>query len=219
MRRCKLTMLFMFHNVEEATLDECQKHMGLFVTLTEENLRKLGQEVRDGSSDLRQLPSYAAAMGNGDLMHEVISLMPVLIPEALAIRKDEVRHLIQAAGLSLRGDEEVPGTEEAGVFAEVFPEDTPMEDEDVEQVTPMQEDAVGRAEAYLELLGSLPDRVAGLAGLTTQVMQRHPNDEAAKTEADAEAVEALTFIRERNEKVEEDLKSMQKEVGRDGCGL
>ena len=142
MRRCKLTMMSTFHNVEEATLGECQKHMGLFVTLTEENLRKLGQEVRDGSSD-----------------------------------------------------------------------------EDVEQVTPMQEDAVGRAEAYLELLGSLPDRVAGLAGLTTQVMQRHPNDEAAKTEADAEAVEALTFIRERNEKVEEDLKSMQKEVGRDGCGL
>ena len=103
-------------------------------------MRKLGQEVRGGSSDLRKLPSYAAALGNGDLMHEVISLMPVLIPEALAIRKDEVRHLIEAAGLSLRDDEEVPGSEGAGVFADVFPEDTPMQDEGVEQVTPMQED-------------------------------------------------------------------------------
>ena len=68
--------------------------------------------------------------------------MPVLIPEALAIRKDEVRHLIQAAGLSLRDDEEVPGTEEAGVFAEVFPEGTPMGDNDEGQVTPMEDDAV-----------------------------------------------------------------------------
>ena len=116
----------MLHNVEEATLDEGQKHMGLFVTLTEDKLRKLGGEARDGLSDLRKLPSYEAAVRHGDLMHEAISLMPVVIPEALAIRKDEVRHLIQAAGLSLRDDEEVPGTEEAGVFAEVFPEDTPM---------------------------------------------------------------------------------------------
>ena len=133
MRRCKLTMMSTFHNVEEATLGECQKHMGLFVTLTEENLRKLGQEVRDGSSDLRKLPSYAAAMGNGGLMHEVISLMPVLIPEALAIRKDEVRHLIEAAGQSLGDDDEVPGSEETGLFADVFREVTPMREDEVVQ--------------------------------------------------------------------------------------
>ena len=134
-------MMSTLRNVEEATLGECHKHMGLFVTLTEENLRKLGQEVRDGSSDLRQLPSYAAAMGHGDLMHEVIALMPVQLPEALAIRKDEVRQLIAAAGLSLRDDEEVPGSEGAGVFADVFPEGTPMQDEGVPQVNE-EDDAV-----------------------------------------------------------------------------
>ena len=53
-------------------------------------------------------------MRHGDLMHGVIDWMPVVIP----------------------------GSEETRLFADVFTEVTPMRDDDEEQVTPMEEDAV-----------------------------------------------------------------------------
>ena len=66
---------------------------------------------------------------------------------------------------------------------------------------------MARAEAYLEYMGWLPDRDAELR---SQVMQRHPKEEAAKTEADAEAVEGPSRkLNDEAAKVEADAEAVE----------
>ena len=70
--------------------------MGIFCSFTPANVRDIAEKVaRNEVTTVEDMPSYAEAMRNYDMKHEVFSLIPMRFsPEVLAMTTAEVLSLI-----------------------------------------------------------------------------------------------------------------------------
>ena len=95
--------------------------MSLFSTLNFEVVRRIAMKVVEGSSSIKDMPSFNEVMGMKDLCHEVFSLLPVRIPkgEEMHLTRAEVRQLIRSAALP--ASEPVEGRDNPSKFEDIFP--------------------------------------------------------------------------------------------------
>jgi hypothetical protein len=110
-------------NFEQDTLPQDVGTMGLFCSMTESNLRELAMRIARGeNTSVENMPSYAAAMRNIDMKHEVFSLIPVRTwPGSVAMTTAEIRAMSAASGRPLRSDSMVPGRPAgASLFGGIF---------------------------------------------------------------------------------------------------
>ena len=99
-------------NFEQDTLPQDVGTMGLFCSMTESNLRDLAMRLaRRENTSVEHMPSYAAAMRNTDMKHEVFSLITMRTwPGSVAMTTTEIRAMSAANGRPLRSSEAmVPG--------------------------------------------------------------------------------------------------------------
>ena len=95
--------------------------MGMFCSFTVANVRDIAEKVaRNEVTTVEDMPSYAEAMRNYDMKHEVFSLIPMRFsPEVLAMTTAEVRAMSEAHG-PLRAGANVPGRLGRSTYGHIF---------------------------------------------------------------------------------------------------
>jgi len=116
------SFMLTMRNIEENTIPQDAKTLGIFTTFTEANLRDLALRMARGeTTTVEHMPSYAEAMRNMDMKHEVFSLIPVRVePRLIAMTRAEVRAMIEASGRPLRAEARVPGHAGPSAFGHIF---------------------------------------------------------------------------------------------------
>jgi len=123
MRAAICGFMLTMRNFEQDTLPQDVGTMGLFCSMTESNSRELAMRIARGeNTSVENMPSYAAAMRNIDMKHEVFSLIPVRTwPGSVAMTTIEIRAMSQASGRPLRSEAIVPGRPAgASLFGGIF---------------------------------------------------------------------------------------------------
>lgn len=119
------SMMVTFKEIEEGTIGDVMGQvgdLGLFSSMTRQNVGRIAMAVEGGQSTLRDMPSFEAVANFEVMKHEVFSLLPVrMTPTSLRMTVDEVRHVVnEVSHRPLREDEEVLGVEGPSMFEQFF---------------------------------------------------------------------------------------------------
>ena len=109
-------------SLEADSLGPLQSEVGQWWTMTEDNVRRIAEAVKGGTSCLEMLPSYNEVMRQGDLRIEVLSLKEVRATDSsILMSHAEVRFCIQKNWRRGVGEQvSLPGKPEASAFMRIF---------------------------------------------------------------------------------------------------
>ena len=116
------SLMVTMRHFEADTLPEVSQSLGIFTTLTEENVRSIAMKVSlFEDTSIEMLPSYGEVMKSADLKVEAFSLKLLRTSSAsIVMSKEEVKVLIEANGCTVPEDAELPGLEVPSAFAPIF---------------------------------------------------------------------------------------------------